>query len=268
MTISKERQALLMKTQGLGVNLGTINVLSNINISVVKGEFIGLIGPSGSGKSTLLKAIASIVPISAGKVLLGDYCRDNSANSISNDDDGSGVRMSLMFQEGALFDSLSVFDNVCFPLVNGTVPTSLLSASKKREVSVIVSAILKRVGLASAARKMTNELSGGMRRRVSLARALVTSPHLALLDDPTCGLDPVASSVIMDLIVEMQDELQSTVIVASHDLRRLIPRSDRLVCLWDGQVAYEGNTENLFKFGEPGVKHFVECRYEHHNCFT
>lgn len=239
----------------LGVRFNGHDVLHGVSLTVRKGEFVGLIGPSGGGKSTLLKTIAGIVPYTTGTF--------NLANEL---------KLSLMFQEGALFDSISVFDNVCFPLVRGKVPSSLLRGEIRDEISGLVTRILDRVGLVWAANKMPNELSGGMRRRVSLARALVTEPHLALLDDPTSGLDPVASSVIMDLILELQQEYGTTIVVASHDLRRLIPRSTRLVCLWDREVAFDGTVETLFaKGGGPGqehgpqdlkVQHFVQCRYE------
>lgn len=244
----------------LGVRFNGHDVLRGISLTVRKGEFIGLIGPSGVGKSTLLKAIAGIVPATSGEIRLSN-----------------GLRLSLMFQEGALFDSFSVFDNVCFPLVKGKVPASLLKGEIRDEVSTFVTRILERVGLVWAANKMPNELSGGMRRRVSLARALVTSPHLALLDDPTSGLDPVASSIIMDLILELQQEFGATIVVASHDLRRLIPRSTRLVCLWSGemgsgQVVFDGTVDSLFNLEglkdqeqvarDRQVQHFVQCRYE------
>jgi len=245
-----ENRPSIVSLEQVSVWFGDQPILNQISLSLKEGEFLGLIGPSGAGKSTLLKCIAGIVPISNGQVTISE-----------------NLRMSLMFQEGALFDSFSVFDNVCFPLVSGKVPASLLTQETKDRVAGTVTAILDRVGLAWAAHKMPNELSGGMKRRVSLARALVTSPHLALLDDPTSGLDPVASSIIMDLILEMQQELKSTIVVASHDLRRLIPRSTKLMCLWGGEVAFEGNMEDLCNQVTPTAQHlavqnFVHCRFE------
>lgn len=219
-------------------------VLSNLSLRLEDNRIIGLIGPSGGGKSVLLKLIAGIYPPTSGSIAK------------------KGGDTSLMFQEGALFDSLNVFDNVAFPLVNGRVPTTLLPRRKQEEVGQNVKAILSRVGLVWAAHKATNELSGGMKRRVSLARALVTSPDVALLDDPTAGLDPVASSVIMDLIVEMQRESQATTVIASHDLRRLLPLVDEIVALFRGKIVFQGSLEELRRFDDEEVKHFVSCRYD------
>jgi phospholipid/cholesterol/gamma-HCH transport system ATP-binding protein len=256
----KVQNVPIVSLRNLEVRLGGQCIINDLSLTIQKGEFVGLIGPSGVGKSTLLKAMAGIIAATAGEIVLAEE-----------------PRLSLMFQEGALFDSFSVFDNVCFPLVKGKVPACLLKAEKREEVRGLVTRILDRVGLVWAANKMPNELSGGMRRRVSLARALVTSPHLAFLDDPTSGLDPVASSIIMDLILELQQEQGSTIVVASHDLRRLIPRSTRLVCLWSGEVAFDGNVESLFRENAAThnaemdqvphgqdfkVQKFVQCRYE------
>jgi phospholipid/cholesterol/gamma-HCH transport system ATP-binding protein len=220
-------------------------ILHNLSMKLSPGEIVGLVGPTCGGKSVLLKLLAGIF-----KPTSGTCHRDKD------------VSVSLMFQEGALFDSCTVFDNVCFPIVNGNVPTWLLPRGAQDEMSKSASYFLRRVGLDWAAHKMPNELSGGMKRRVSLARALVNRPQVALLDDPTCGLDPVASSVIMDLIVELQRELGSSMILASHDLRRLLPRCDRILCLWDGQVEFSGTVQELAKSAPPYVRHFLECRYE------
>jgi len=170
--------------------------------------------------------------------------------------------VGLMFQEGALFDSMSVFDNIAFPLVGGKVPTGSLPVAQRREVRDKVSDILARVGLSNAAFKMPGQLSGGMRRRVSLARALVGRPRILLLDDPTSGLDPVASSVIMGLIVQLHREYNPTTVMVSHDLRRLIPVVDRVLALFDGAIAFDGTVDELTHVAPAFVRSFVACRYE------
>jgi phospholipid/cholesterol/gamma-HCH transport system ATP-binding protein len=219
-------------------------VLRGIDLRIARGELAGLIGPSGGGKSVLLKIIAGILRPTSGEV------RDLRG------------RVSLMFQEGALFDSLDVFDNVAFPLVQGNVPSARLSRAVREETMDRVGAILSRVGLARAAHKMPAQLSGGMRRRVSLARALVTTPSVVLLDDPTAGLDPVASSVIMDLITELHSEYRPTMLIVSHDLRRLLPAVERIVALFQGIICFSGTLEELLRIESDGVRHFVECRFD------
>jgi ABC-type transporter Mla maintaining outer membrane lipid asymmetry ATPase subunit MlaF len=222
------------------------DVLSGATFQVVDGQIVGLIGPSGGGKSTLLKILGCVIDPDSGELDRGglDACS-----------------ISLMFQEGALFDSLSVVDIVGFALTDGFVPLSGLSSERRAEVLPRVAWILQRVGLLKAAHKMPAQISGGMRRRASLARALVCNPRLALLDDPTAGLDPVASSVIMDLIVELHRESQQTTIIASHDLRRLLPICDVIVALFNGRVVFQGTREDLESAPEE-VKHFVACRFD------
>lgn len=222
------------------------DVLDATSFSVESGQIVGLLGPSGGGKSTLLKILGCVIDADSGEVDRGGL----EASSIS-----------LMFQEGALFDSLSVADNVGFALTDGYVPLSGLAARRRDEVVPQVAWILNRVGLLDAAHKMPAQISGGMRRRVSLARALVGDPRLALLDDPTAGLDPVASSVIMNLIVELHRESQQTTIIASHDLRRLLPVCDVLIGLFDGKVVFKGTLEEL-QSAPAEVKHFVACRFD------
>jgi phospholipid/cholesterol/gamma-HCH transport system ATP-binding protein len=167
-----------------------------------------------------------------------------------------------MFQEGALFDSLSVYDNVAFPLVGGRVPTNRLPRHLREDVCLKVSEILARVGLTKAAYKMSGQLSGGMRRRVSLARALVARPKILLLDDPTSGLDPVVSRVIMDLIVELHSEYRPITFLVSHDLRRLLPVVERVLALFDGRIVFDGTVGDLAISAPAFVRSFVACRYE------
>jgi phospholipid/cholesterol/gamma-HCH transport system ATP-binding protein len=224
-------------------NLSHSYGLNSITVAFPARSIIGLIGPSGSGKSTLLKILGGIIPPDGGEVF-----NENS-------------RTNLMFQEGALFDSLDVYNNVAFPLVNGLVPTERLSISKQEEISKRVFNILQKVGLHWAHRKMPGELSGGMRKRVSLARALSGEPEVLLLDDPTSGLDPVASSVIMELVVKVHKQVKVNTIIASHDLRRLLPICDKVLSIFNGKIEFFGSREEL-KGASPKVLSFVKCRYE------
>jgi phospholipid/cholesterol/gamma-HCH transport system ATP-binding protein len=238
----------VLKVTGLTRSFDDRSVLRDVSFALKPSSINGLIGPSGGGKSVLLKIIADICRPERGWVTFPP---------------GSGVRdVGLMFQEGALFDSLSVYDNVAFPLVGGRVPTNALPREQREDVCAKVSDILARVGLTRAAYKMSGQLSGGMRRRVSLARALVARPKILLLDDPTSGLDPVASSVIMDLIVELHKEYKPTTFLVSHDLRRLLPVVERILALFDGSIVFDGSLQDLTQNAPAFVRSFVSCRFE------
>jgi len=238
----------VLKVTGLTRSFGDRQVLRDVNFSLKPASINGLIGPSGGGKSVLFKIIANTCRADRGWVTF--------PSGVTHRDVG------LMFQEGALFDSLSVYDNVAFPLVHGKVPTTTLSREEREIVCEKVSDILARVGLTRAAYKMPGQLSGGMRRRVSLARALVGRPKMLLLDDPTSGLDPVASSVIMDLIVELHQEYRPTTFLVSHDLRRLLPVVERILALFDGTVVFDGSLQDLTQNAPAFVRSFVSCRFE------
>lgn len=236
-----------IRLQGVRVQFRDHPVLRGIDLEIPKGALIGLIGPSGGGKSILLKSVAGVLDSpeieQSGEITLAGRC-------------------SLMFQEGALFDSLTVFDNLAFPLVHGRVPAQNLPSELRESVRIAVEEALSRVGLVRAAWKYPAQLSGGMRRRVSLARALIDRPEIALLDDPTAGLDPVASSVIMELIAELHRERGFTTIIVSHDLRRLLPIVDSVVALRAGQVDFQGAVSELVTSASPELRSFVACRYD------
>ena len=233
-----------------------VPVLKGVSFSLPTGEIAGIIGPSGGGKSVLLKIIGKVLAPQSGSINYGTPNEDSSDNLLGEE----GV--SLMFQEGALFDSLSVFDNIAFPLVQGRVPSMTLGISERREVHDRVQEILARVGLSAASQKMPAQLSGGMRRRVSLARALVARPKILLLDDPTSGLDPVASAIIMRLIADLHSEYKPTTLLVSQDLRRLLPCVREVFALFDGKIIFSGSLEELMREGDPRVKSFIACRYD------
>jgi phospholipid/cholesterol/gamma-HCH transport system ATP-binding protein len=220
------------------------NVLNGASMSIEEGAICGMIGPSGAGKSILLKIIGGVIRPTSGRVNL------------------TASHVSLMFQEGALFDSMTVFDNIAFPLVKGISPCANLGKHLKEEVHSKVSDVLSRVGLSKAAYKMPAQLSGGMRRRVSFARAIVARPALVLLDDPTSGLDPVASSVIMNLIVEVHKEYKPTVLIVSQDLRRLFPVVDKIFALFQGNFCFSGTLSDLKKTEPSLLRTFAACRYD------
>ncbi|MCB0330043.1 MAG: ATP-binding cassette domain-containing protein [Bdellovibrionales bacterium] len=238
---------IVLTAKGVHQSFNGADVLCGVDLTLHDKEIVGLIGPSGSGKSVLLKTLSRVIPPTSGEI--STFLSD-------------GEEVSFMFQEGALFDSVSVLDNVAFPLVGGRVPCSSLSFRVRKTVCKKVGAILDKVGLSSHSHKFPAQLSGGMRRRVSLARALVNEPEIALLDDPTSGLDPVASSVIMKLIEELHSTFNTSMILVSHDLRRLIPVCSRIIALFDGKVVFDGTVEELRSTAPDYVQQFVRCRYD------
>ncbi|MGA1191408.1 MAG: ABC transporter ATP-binding protein [Bdellovibrionota bacterium] len=245
--VSESAAEVVLEANNLVQRFDTLRVLSNVHLQLFRGEIVGLIGPSGGGKSVLLKTLANVLQPTEGDVhhFLGEC-----------------GAVSFMFQEGALFDSVSVLDNVAFPLIGGRVPCSNLKEEEKARVSQLVGAILEKVGLFRHGHKFPAQLSGGMRRRVSLARALVNEPEIALLDDPTSGLDPVASSVIMALIKSLHKSLGTSMVLVSHDLRRLLPVCSRIVGLFDGKIVFDGTLDALRTDANEEVRHFVSCRYD------
>lgn len=231
---------VLLNVADLGLSFEDKVVLSHISFSLSSGERVGLVGPSGGGKSVLLKTLAGIYKPTYGKV---DFDPSN--------------KIGFLFQEGGLFDSMNVEQNVAFPLINDGVDI-VKALEKSRE-------ILNQVGLSGAEKKFPAELSGGMRRRVGIARALINSPKMLMIDDPTGGLDPVASSIILDLLLELQKSTQAAVLIASHDLRRLIPRVDRIISLFNGEVVYDGNKEDLKNQKSGETVKFLQNRIEVEN---
>lgn len=264
----------MLRIDSISQSFGDRQVLRDVSFEVPEGALTGLIGPGGAGKSVLLKVMGGVYRPHHGKVIVGDVetsagpidvdggVRTHQLPAIASTAKDSLLTLALMFQEGALFDSLTVYDNVAFPLVGGQVPSVHLSRELREFVHDRVTAILDRVGLLAAAYKVPGQLSGGMRKRVSLARALVARPRYVMLDDPTAGLDPVASSVIMNLIVEMHRDFKPTMIIVSQDLRRLLPVVERVYALFDGALSFEGTLSELLKSSDEHLMKFVSCRFD------
>ena len=229
-------------------------VLKNVSFSLENRSLTGIVGPSGSGKSVLLKVLAGVLQADSGKVEI--------VHGVETDQtDEPVLSVGFLFQEGALFDSVSVLENVAFPLC---VPDRLGWVSRQqihRAHSAAFQA-LKSVGLERHVGKHPGQLSGGMRRRVAIARAVVAKPDLVLLDDPTGGLDPVTSNRILALIRKLHEEYQTTIVIVSHDIRRLLPSVRRVVALFDGQVLCDLPTCEIGSRADSRVVEFLARRYD------
>lgn len=223
-------------------------VLKDINLKVKEGESIVTLGKSGTGKSVILQCIAGLLKPDEGKILV--YGENVPT---LDDDELQAIRKKIgfLFQSGALYDSMSVRENLSFPLKRLTDLTDA-------EITAKVIEALENVGLANAIDKMPSELSGGMKKRIGLARTLITDPKIMLYDEPTTGLDPSTSREISQLVLEVQKKYKTTSIIVTHDMECARLVADRIVVLKDGVYVVEGTFDELQKSDDPFVKSFFE----------
>lgn len=234
---SKRPGGPLIRIERLGVDFGRLRVLRDINLDLARGQTLAVIGESGCGKTVLLKTIIGLLRPTRGKVYFDgqDLARLNEKELTRQ-----RVRFGFLFQQAALFDSMTVFQNVAFPLRQHT-------RKDDAEIRQISLARLAEVGLPEeVAAKKPAELSGGMRKRVGLARALALEPEIILYDEPTTGLDPIMSDVINELIITTRRQHPVTSVVVTHDMRTARKVADRLVMLFPLARLAEGETQVLF----------------------
>jgi len=226
-------------------------VLDGIDFSLPEGKSLVVVGPSGTGKSVLLKHLIGLVRPDSGKVFVDD--RDFWALS---ELERTAVRkkFGMSFQEGALFDSMNVFDNVAFPLRRSGRPPA--------EVRKRVRECLSIVHLPNVEGKRPSELSGGMRRRVGFARAIAHEPEILLFDEPNTGLDPIMTDIIDEVILEMKEKLDVTIVTITHHMESARKIGDRIALLAGGKFLYEAPPEEFLKSDNPAVRQFVEGKAE------
>jgi len=227
---------------------GQQRVLNGVSIDFASGKTTVVLGPSGCGKSVMLKHIIGLLKPDSGQV----WFENQRVDALGEAKLGP-IRMQFgfLFQHGALFDSLSVEQNVAFPLVEHT----RLNPEQQHER---VRQVLHLVGMADALNQMPAKLSGGQRKRVALARAIVLQPKVILYDEPTTGLDPIRADVINELVVKLQRELEVTSIVVTHDLTSAFKIADEMVMLYDGWVILRGAPEALRGSDVPMVRQFLQ----------
>lgn len=234
----------MVKVQGLYLSYEGRDVLRGIDLHVQEGEILAVMGSSGGGKTTLLKCIAGLLRPTRGDVLVDGL-------SVTRQADAVHAKVGLVFQYAALFDYLNVADNVLF----GVRRHRRLS---KKEEGELLDRLLDEVGLQGNSRLMPSELSGGMRKRVGLARALATEPKVLLYDEPTSGLDPVTAYAIDGLIAHTRNRTGVTSIVVSHDVTSVFRVSDRIAFLHAGELMFLGSPEEFRTNTSPVLRELVE----------
>lgn len=223
-------------------------VFNDFNLDVAKGETLCIIGPSGVGKTVSIKILIGLLEADAGEVWFDGV----NLSECQRDEDFFAMRrrVAMVFQASALFDSLNVFENISYPLREQPKLTPA-------EIKSMVEEKLEWVGLPGTENKMPSELSGGMKKRIGLARAIVTNPEVVLYDEPTAGLDPINTHRITDLIINLQEKLKCTGIVVTHDISSAARLSDRAAFMYDGKIKALGQLDELKKSGDNYVRGFL-----------
>jgi len=238
----------MIEVRNLSKSFGDLSVLEDVSFNIEKGESVVIIGRSGGGKSVLLKHIIGLLQPDAGQVLI-----EGDDMGPMNERQRLKVRrkFGMLFQSAALFDSMTVAENVAFALRRErSVPEA--------EISKRVSHVLDLVDLPDTENKNPSELSGGMRKRVGLARAIIYQPEIVLYDEPTTGLDPIVSDSIDKLILRVRDRLHVTTVVVTHDMRSARRLGQRILMLHERKIYATGTADQIFKSEDPVVRQFID----------
>lgn len=241
---------VVISLRQLNITFGTHTVLDNIDLDVYKGETLAVLGPSGTGKSTVLRSMIGLLEPNGGQIFI-------QGEDVSGlDEDGWNrlrMKMGMVFQYSALFDFLTVGENVAFGLRQHTDKSD-------EEIHGIVTQMLDLVGLPGTQDLYPAELSGGMKKRVGLARAIAVNPEIVLYDEPTAGLDPIMSRNISRLIKKTQEQLHVTSVLVTHDMQSAFYAADRVAMLYEGHIVAIGTAEEMKNSTNPIVKAFIEGR--------
>jgi phospholipid/cholesterol/gamma-HCH transport system ATP-binding protein len=239
----------VIEINNLRKGFGKQEVLKNVSFRLFTEENLVVLGKSGSGKSVLIKCIVRLLSPDQGTIaVLG-----NNINSLNRKDLGElRKKIGFLFQSGALYDSMTVKQNLEFSLLR------IRKGLSQKERDEKINEVLENVGLADALHKMPSQLSGGMRKRISLARTIVVDPLIMLYDEPTTGLDPVTSDEISFLINEVQKKYKTSSIIITHDIECARNTADRLIMLKDGEVYCEGKLEEFERSADPVIKSFFK----------
>lgn len=239
--------------KNLTKNFGEKKVLTGIDLEVKKGESVVILGGSGSGKSVLIKIIATLITPSSGSIKIDGQ---EVANISAKNRDKLMEKFGFLFQGGALFDSLSIWENVAFRLLY----QKKMDKKIAREIALQK---LKSVGLSEkTADLFPSELSGGMQKRASLARAIAANPEIIFLDEPTTGLDPIMADVINDLIIANSKQLGATTITITHDMNSARKIADKIAMLYEGKIIWFGDVKDMYSSDNPYLNQFIHGQAE------
>lgn len=239
----------VIEINNLKKSFGNQEVLINVSLNLYNGENLVVLGKSGSGKSVLIKCIVGLLNTDGGTI---NVFEKNVTALNSNELGELRQKIGFLFQSGALYDSMTVKQNLEFPLLR------IRKNLTKKEIEEKINEVLENVGLADALHKMPSQLSGGMRKRISLARTIVVDPMIMLYDEPTTGLDPVTSDEISSLINDVQKKYKTSSIIITHDIECARNTADRVIMLKDGEVYLEGNLEKFEKSTDTLIKSFFK----------
>ena len=238
----------MITIENLSKSFGAHQVLNRVNLTVKKGETMVVIGRSGEGKSVLLKHIIGLMQPDTGSVRVdGVSMTEFSGEAL----DKIRMKFGMLFQNAALFDSMTAYENVAFPLLEHTTMTTKAIQNRVQEC-------LELVGLSGVDALYPAELSGGMRKRVGLARALAVGPEIILYDEPTTGIDPIMGDIVNELVVALRDRLQVTSVVVTHDMRSAYKVADRIAMLYNGGIIEVGSPEEIRHSTNAVVQQFIK----------
>lgn len=247
MTVQKNNPVI--EIRGLCKSFGNNHVLNNFNVDLLKGQNLAVLGKSGSGKSVLIKCIIGLMPPDEGTIKVFD---DNIPDLNQYELDKIRVRVGFLFQSNALYDSMTVRENLEFPLRRHWIE------KEKRNVNELVMEALENVGLPETVDMMPSELSGGMKKRISIARTLILKPDIILYDEPTTGLDPITAREISNLILKVQEKYNTSSIVISHDMNCIKIVADQIIMLIEGKNYAQGSYDEVKGMMDEKVKQFFE----------
>lgn len=246
--VAEDSASVKIQLKNVHKSFGTHKVLDGVTLDVIRGESLVILGGSGTGKSVMIRCIIGLIAPDAGEIYV-------DGSPVLNLDKQSRLaimqKCGFLFQSGALFDSMTTLDNITFfaKRINN------LNRTQQRELAVEK---LRSVGLKPAIADLyPSELSGGMQKRVALARAICTNPEIVFFDEPTTGLDPIASNVINDLIIKIKDELKITCVTITHDMNSTQKIADRVAMLANGQISWHGPKNELYTTQDPYIHQFV-----------